>query len=138
MPFEVVDRDEREPARPRHGLRSRDPDEQRADETGALRHRKPVDLTELRACVGQRLANDRRHELEMPARGDLGHDAAVPRVQDRLRGDDRRKHFAPVGHDSRGSLVARGLDSEDHDAFSAFSDGADSRHMIKASSRLSV
>ena len=38
--------------------------------------------------VAERLADDGRDELEVAARGDLGHDAAVPRVQVGLRGDD--------------------------------------------------
>ena len=70
MSFEVVDRDQQE--LPVHAMAfGRDPDEQRADETGALSH-DPVDVAELRARVGQRLANDRRHQLEVAARGDLG------------------------------------------------------------------
>ena len=34
------------------------------------------------------------NELEVPARGDLGHDPAVARVQVGLRGDDVREHLA--------------------------------------------
>ena len=45
----------------------------------------------------ERLADDRRDELEMPARGDLGDDAAVLRVQVGLRGDDVREDLAVVG-----------------------------------------
>ena len=71
----------------------------------------------------------------MPPRGDLGHDAAEARVQVGLRRHDGREHAAVVRHDGRSGLVARRLDAEDHDACS---DGVGSRHMMSASSRLSV
>ena len=76
---------------PSHG---RDPDEQRADETGALSPRagrRRRASRPRRPAPGERQASPAR----VAARGDLGHDTAVPRVEDRLRGDDRRKHFAP-------------------------------------------
>ena len=92
MALEVVDRDERQAPRPRERLRGRDPDEQRADETRALRDGDPLDALERSSRFGERLADDGRHELEVAARRDLGHDAAVARVQVGLRGDDRREH----------------------------------------------
>ena len=83
----------------------------------------------------ERLADDRQDELEVVPRRDLGHDAPVLRVQLGLRGDDRGEHVALLGDDRRRRLVAGGLDPEDHDATSL---GVASRHMISASSRLSV
>ena len=49
----------------------------------------------------------------MPARRDLGHDAPVPRVQIRLRGDDRGEDHAVARDDGGRGLVAGGLDPED-------------------------
>ena len=63
---EVVDRCERQPARPGERLRRGDADEQRADEAGPARHGDEVDVVERRAGVGERLANDGQHELEVP------------------------------------------------------------------------
>jgi hypothetical protein len=134
VPVQVVDRDEGQPLRPRDRLRGREADEERADEPGALRHGDALDVREARPRLGQRLAHDRRDELEVAPRRDLRHDAAVALVQQRLRRDHGREH-APALVEERGrGLVARRLEAEDHETFS----GADSRHMISASSRLSV
>ena len=111
---EVVDRDERQPARPGDGLRGGKADEERADQARALRHGDAVDVLERRVRLGERLADHRRHELEVPPRGDLGHDAAVAGVQLRLRGDDARKDLSVLRDDRRRRFVTRGLDPEDH------------------------
>ena len=107
MAVQVVDRHEREPPRPRERLRRREPDEQRADQPGPCVTRDPLDLVELAPASLERLAQDRRDELEMPPRGDLRHDAAVARVQLRLGGDD-------VGEDSPSSVTtAAAVSSQD-------------------------
>ena len=46
VPLEVIDRDERQPARPRDRLRGRQADEQRTHEPRALRHADAVDVVE--------------------------------------------------------------------------------------------
>ena len=81
----------------------------------------------------ERLVDHRRDQLEVAPRRDLGHDAAEARVQLGLRRDDVRDDLAVVGDDRRGGLVAARLDAEDHAVGSRAS-----RHMISASSRLSV
>jgi len=129
---EVVDRDERQPPRPRERLRHGEPDEEGADQPRALRHGDAVDVVERRARLGERLADHRRDELEMPPRRDLGHDAAVPRVEVGLRGDDARAHLPVIRDERRGRLVATRFQAEDH------SPGSASFHMMSASSRLSV
>ncbi len=134
MPVEVVDRSERQPARPGERLRRGDADEEGTDQARAARHRDEVDVVERCAGIGERLANDRQHELEVPSRRDLGHDAPELRVEVGLRGDDVRADLAVVRDERRGGLVARGLEREDH----ATGCGWGSRHMISASSRLSV
>ena len=63
--MQMVDRYEREPPAPGEPLGGREPDEQRADEPRPLRDCDPVDLVQRGA--GERLADDRRDELEVPA-----------------------------------------------------------------------
>ena len=135
VPLEVIHGDERHPARPRESLGGRDADEERTDEPGTLGHRDSLDLVERSVRRGERVAHDGRDELEVPARRDLRHDSAEAGVEIGLRRHDRRQHASVVSHDGGGGLVARRLDPEDHDACS---DGAGSRHMMTASSRLSV
>ena len=139
---QVVDRRKRQAARPGERLRRRDADEQCADEPGALRDRDRVDVVERRPRLAERLAHDRSDELEMSPRRDLGHDAAVARVQVGLGGDDVGANLPLLGHERRRGLVAGRLEPEDHPvsacSASAFWSGTGSRHMISASSRLSV
>ena len=139
---QVVDRRQRQAARPGERLRRGDADEERADKARALRDRDRVDVVERRPRFAERLAHDRDDELEMSPRRDLGHDAAIARVQLGLRGDDVRADLPCLGHERRRGLVARRLQAEDHPASacsaSAVWSGTGSRHMIRASSRLSV
>ena len=83
--------------------------------------------------VSERLLDHRSDELEVPAGCNLGHDAAEACVQLVLRRDDARVNLTVRADDRSRRLVARGLDPEDH----AVGRRA-SRHMINASSRLSV
>ena len=94
--MQVVDRDERQPAPPRERLRGGEPDEQRADQPGPWVTATALDVAERRARLAERLAHDRRDELEVAPRGDLGDDAAVAGVQLGLRGDDVREDLAVV------------------------------------------
>jgi hypothetical protein len=131
----MVDRDQRQPERPGQRLRRGEAHEQRADQPRALGDCDPLDVLELRARLVERLPDDRGHELQVPARCDLGHDAAVLRVEVSLRGDDvREDRTVPADERGRG-LVAGGLEAEDQ-ALAGSRTG--SRHMISASSRLSV
>ena len=88
--MQVVDGDERQPARPGDRLRGGEADEQRADQPGPRGDGDRVDVVEGRSRVGERLADHRRDELEVPPRRDLRHDAAEPCMQLGLRGDDVR------------------------------------------------
>ena len=132
---QVIDRRQREPQRPRQRLRRGEPDEERPDQPGPARDRDALDVRQLGARLAERLAEDRRHELEVPARRDLGDDAAVAGVQVGLRRDDVGADLAVVGDESRGGLVTRRLEPEDQ-ALAGSRTG--SFHMISASSRLSV
>src|SRR6188768_4278957 len=143
MAPEMIDGDEWDAARPREGLRGREPDEQRADEARALRDADASDVAELCRRVVERRADHRRDELEVPPRCDLRHNAAVARVEVGLRRDDRRQHDAVAVHDGGGGLVAGCFDAEDEIAHAPpyaepVSTASASRHMIRASSRLSV
>ena len=126
MSMQMVDGDQRQPPRPGERLRRRDADEQRADQAGLRRHRDRVRLVTV-----ERLLDHGRDQLEMPATRNLGHDAAEARMQLVLRRDHARDDLAVVGDERGGGLVAARLDPEDHDCRA-------SRHMISASSRLSV
>ena len=132
---QMVDRDERQTARPGERLRSREPDKQRADQARPPSDCDTTDVVEAHSALRERLPDDGHDELEMPPRGDLRDDASVARVQVGLRGDDVRED-APVLGDERGRrLVARRLEPEDQ-ALAGSRTG--SFHMISASSRLSV
>ena len=114
--LEVIDADERNAARPGERLARREADEERADQPGPGRRRDEADVLEPDARGRERLLERGRQVLEVRARRDLGHDAAVARVRRELRGDHVREHPAlAVEHGDR-RLVAGGLDAEDdHD-----------------------
>src|SRR5581483_6851699 len=99
-----------------------------------LRDGDAIDVVERRVGGGERLAHDGRDEFEVAARGDLGNDSAVARMQLGLGGDDVRPDPAVLGDDGCGGLVTARLDPEYH----ARSRATGSFHMMSASSRLSV
>ena len=146
MALEVVDGRERQAAGRGDRLRRRDADEQRADEARPLRDADERDVAERRAGPAQRVVERRVGELEVMARRDLRHDAAV-RVVDALRRDDVREHVAVAADDRRARVVAARLDGEDEArahagaGFGTSSKRPDSvigvRHMMTASSPLS-
>ena len=147
VPMQVIDGNERQPSRPRERLGGGEADEQSADEARPLGHGDVREVVERRAGVAERFADHGQDELQMAARRHFGHDAAVARVEIRLRCDDVRAEL-PLGRDERrGGLVARRLDAENHrqpgssddqDQALSASLRAGSLHMITASSRLSV
>jgi hypothetical protein len=110
--LQVVDGRERQAARGGDRLRGRHADQQRADEPGALRHGDEPDVVERRAGATQRVVDRRVGELEVVARGDLRHDAAVG-VVDALRRDDVGAQLAVGGDDGRARVVAARLERED-------------------------
>ena len=129
----MIDRRQRQPPGPGNRLGSGDADEQRADQPGARCHTEELDVVERGVRFSERLLQDGRDELEVTAGRHLGHDAAVARMQIGLRRNDVGQD-PPVWRDHRRSgLVARSLEPEDQTGR-----GSGSRHMISASSRLSV
>src|SRR3546814_3885929 len=57
--------------------------------------------------------HDEDEQVDVCPAGDLGHDAAVGRVEVDLAADDRGEHRSATFDDRRGGLVAGGLDAED-------------------------
>ena len=78
---QVVHGHEREAPPPRERLRRRQPHQERADQARPARHGDARNTLEVGARLPQGLADDRHHELQVTARGDLGDDAAIARVQ---------------------------------------------------------
>src|SRR3546814_7996072 len=58
-------------------------------------------------------SSDLDEQVDVCPAGDLGHDAAVGRVEVDLAADDRGEHRGATFDDRRGGLVAGGLDAED-------------------------
>ena len=87
MSFHVMHADHRHAARERERLAERHAHEQRADESGRIRHRDGVDVGRTR--IGERLLDHRHDRREVRARRDLRHDAAEHAMHV-LRQDDER------------------------------------------------
>ena len=93
VPLQVVDADQAGARGERHALGRRHPDQQRPHQTGADRHRDPVDVAEPREPGRlERLGQERVQRLHVGARRHLGHDPAEPLVQVHLGGDEVRAH----------------------------------------------
>ena len=75
MPREVVDGHEGEAAGPGQRLRGREADEQRPHQARPAGHGDALHTIERRVRGGERLADDRGHELQMATGGDLQDDA---------------------------------------------------------------
>ncbi len=117
MARQMVDTDEREPARRRQTLGEHHAGKHAADQTGAGGDRDGVDVVERRAGRGQRRPGDDVEPFGMGAGRDLGHDAAIGRVQALLThdlgGKDRADRRARrCAHQRRRGVVAAALDPE--------------------------
>ena len=113
--FEVVHADERQAAGIGDGLGHGAPDQEAADQSRPLGDREPVELGQAQAGDLERPPHDRPHDLEMPPRRQLGHDAAIRCMDVVLGGHDAREHLAAAVEDRGGRLVTGGLDAEnDH------------------------
>jgi hypothetical protein len=77
----MVDRDQRQTGAPGDALGDSEADQQGTDQPGPAGHADVLDLLERDTSLVERLAYDRRDELEMTPRGDLRHHAAESRVQ---------------------------------------------------------
>src|SRR5512143_1853466 len=86
MPLDMVHADKGDAHSVRERLRGGYPDEERADKARADRHSYRVDIRKRQAGGRQRLVDYGDYVLYVRARGDLGHNAAILRVQRNLRG----------------------------------------------------
>ena len=113
---DMVHRDQRYPQSIGRRFGEVDPHQQRTDEAGRIGHGDGVQLAARQAGVLQRLLGKTVDGLNMLARGDLRHNAAVFAVQRDLRGDAVRQDASSVLHNGDGGLVAGGLNGKDpHD-----------------------
>ena len=91
------------------------PDQEAADQPRPLGDREAVELGQPEAGDLERAPHDRPHDLEVPARRQLGDDAAIRGVDVVLGGHDAREHLAAAVEHRGGRLVTGGLDAEnDH------------------------
>ena len=86
-----------------------DPNQHRADEAGGVGAGHGVDVGAGDVRRVQSALGQKGDDLQMAAGGDLGHHAAVDRVQVRLGEDLVRQHPAAVLHQGDGGLVAGGF-----------------------------
>ena len=91
---QVVDRHQRQPRAPRPAPWPTTAHQQRADQPRAARDRDRLDVVEPRAGALERVGGHRVDQLEVVARRDLRHHAAVAGVQQALRGDHVRADLA--------------------------------------------
>ena len=77
MPGDVVDRDQRQAARPGRGLGRIDPNQQRTAQAWALRHGDRVEIIPAQTGRLERGPHHRSQIAQVLAAGDLGHHAAV-------------------------------------------------------------
>ncbi len=116
MAFEMIDGDEGPAEAERDGLRRGHADDQAADETRPGRRGHRIDRGEIEPGLSHGLADRRIEQLDMGAGGDLGHHAAIGRMQVELRAHHACKDLAPPAgrpahHGGRGLIAAR-LDPE--------------------------
>ena len=118
--FHVMDADARHPPRVGEAARDRRADQQcpheaRADRTGDAIDRR---LDSAFRAHGSRVCFNHRQQLtEMVARGELGHDAAIGRVQFHLAVDLVREQARDAVVDGDGRFVTGGFNAEDPHAF---------------------
>jgi hypothetical protein len=122
----MVDRDQRFAVCGRHRLRGTQPDQQGANQAGALGDGDRLDLGELDSRLLEGSADDCVEQLKMMSGSDLGHDAPIALVELSLGGDDVGEDPRPID-DGGAGVVAGRLEGQDHRR----------RHMITAFSPLS-
>ncbi len=81
MPFHMMHTNRRYAPGERQRLRAGGPDQQRADQSWAGGIGDRIDLRSITLGIGKHLANQRQHALDVIARGELGHYAAIDAMQ---------------------------------------------------------
>jgi hypothetical protein len=110
----VIDRGQRQAARGGQPFGRGHPDQQGADQPGALGDGDQLDVVERHVGAAQRVVDHVVDQRQVMARGDLGHHAAIA-IVDALRGDDVRAHLPRGGDHGSARVVAAGLDGQDHE-----------------------
>ncbi len=123
MAFEMIDRQQRQPARRREALGRHQADNDAADQAGAGGCRHTVEIVPADARFVHRLGDQPVEMLDMGAGGDFRHNAAKGRMFGDLRENDVGENFAPgvracaAAHDGGSRLVAACLDAEQGERF---------------------
>jgi hypothetical protein len=84
-----------------------------ADQPRPGGRRDRIHIAERDSGVLQRGGDQRLQRLDVRARRDLGHDAAIGPVRRLLPRQPMREHAAVTGHQRRRGLVARGFEAQD-------------------------
>ncbi len=113
MAFEVIDRDQRLARRMRQRLAGDEPDHHPADQPRPRRRRDRIDIGQRNASIGQRRRDQRAQHLDMRARGDFGHHAAIRPVRRLLPRKPVRQDTAIRGDEGGGGFVAARFKAED-------------------------
>ena len=108
----MMDSDQRDPCRKAQSLGGRDADEQGAHQTGTVGHGDGIHFLQLSAGLLQGLADDLRHALGVLSGGDLGHHAAVERVDVDLGGDHVGEDLPAVHNDRSRRLITAGFNCQ--------------------------
>ena len=117
---DVMHRHERHAEPQRREFREVHPDKHRADQPRRIRHGHGVDVAARKLCLLQRLIREAVDGLDVLARRDLRHHAAIQFMQLHLRGDAVRQHLAPVAHDGNRRFVAGRFDCQNVHAVKSF------------------
>ena len=115
MPFEVVDGDKRFGVRRGDRLGGHHADDDAADQSRAACRGDAVEIAERDAGIGHGARDDAVEIVEVGARGDFRHDAAIRPVLVELRQHDVGQDRPVVANDRGGGFVAACFDAEnDH------------------------
>ena len=112
MPADMVHRHERQTQGQRRRLGKIHAHEHRADEPRRIRDRHSVQLGTRELRRFKRVVSQCADRLDVLARRDLRHHAAIQPVQRHLRVDAVRQHLPPVANDGHRRFVARGFDRQ--------------------------
>ncbi len=117
MALEVMHADDRLRERETECIGDRRADQQRPREARSLRVRDPVEVAQRNAALGKHALRERNDALNVIARRELGHHAAVRLMHRHLRMQRVREEAAAGVVDGEPGFVARGFDAEnDHGA----------------------
>ena len=113
MPLQVVDGEQRLVVDGGDHLAGHEAHHDRADQAGAGGGGHTVEVGEAHARLVHRTGDQAVEMLDVAARRNLRHDAAVGRVVGALGEHEVRQHAALPGHDRSRRLVAARLDAKD-------------------------